>query len=175
MTNYPKIKNKFTQTTKNTEGEKSNEQDSNEIHLREDQNKVTSELGVIQNERSDHYSLEEQQSKRQIKETELTRIEEKLYKLEKLLEETTLKITNSYRGEITTENHIREQDNYTEAAVLIKSLVGSKISEIQEIINAKLMEIEHLPIFFSRTTKNRKVIIIKTQTNSIYTVYKLKN
>lgn len=97
MTNYSKIKNKLTQTTKNTEGEKSNEQDSNEIHLREDQNEVTSELGVIQNEQSEHDSLEEQQSIRQMKEPELTRIEEKLYKLEKLLEETTLKITNSYR------------------------------------------------------------------------------
>lgn len=155
--------NRSTQTTKNKEEEKAKEINSNDTHLQRDKEKVESDQREVENEKREHSVLEEQLSIRTIKEMEFIKIEEQLHKLEKMLEDTTIKMTNSCREETSIENDTWEQNNYIDAAILIKCLEGVKISELQELINIKFLEQEQLPIFFSRTSRNRKVIIIKTQ------------
>lgn len=161
ITIQPKNKNKYVQTYSKKEQDTIIEQDKNETHLQKEKNEVSTRINIIKDSKQEE--KEEQRSMGTINKVELKWIEEKLEKFEKLLEETSLKITNSCMDQTVMESCSSEHNNYTEAAILVKCLEGTKILEVQEIINTKLQQIEQIPIYYSKITKNRRVIIIKTQ------------
>lgn len=107
-----------------------------------------------------------QQLKEEIKiqlTNETTKLEEKLQKLQNTLEATKVKeitpgeVTNIMAGEWGDEE-------LAQAAIVIKGKDYETLCKIKEILNNEIIEKQPLSIFYTKFTRNRKTLIIKSQT-----------
>lgn len=99
-----------------------------------------------------------------MKEQDTTYIEEKLNKLEKMLEETKQQTENSYIEESMAQYDTKEEILYTKAAILIRCKDSISVTVVQEILNKELVNQKQLTSYFSKLSRNKKIIIIKAKT-----------
>lgn len=94
---------------------------------------------------------------------EATKLEEKLQKLQNTLEATKEKETTP--GEVTN-IMVGEwgDEELAEAAIVIKCSDYETLCKIKEILNNEIIEKQPLSIYYTKLTRNRKTLIIKSQT-----------
>lgn len=107
-------------------------------------------------------NFKEQIRRQLIKET--SKIEEKLQKLQNILEETKDKIEKNSREENSTLAYVWEKEELAEAAIVIRCKDYKIVKKVKDLLNEELIEKQTIPTFYSKLTRNRKTIVIKTQT-----------
>lgn len=115
-----------------------------------------------QGEKNEIETLKEEIRKQII--TETTKLEEKLQQLQNIFADTTAKTSFSPGEYKYTVYEDAVEDEMAEAAIVLRFKDYKTAIKTREILNTGITDKQTLPNFYSKLTRNRKIIVIKSQT-----------